>query len=91
MRPLSRQQQMNHENALICCICHRQTRPFDSTIPNDRKVAEYDHVTGYYIGAAHDECNQKCRVVFDLYNFRGYDSHLIVTALSSPQYRTRDI
>ena len=95
LKPLSRQQQTAHDNAVICCICHRQTRPFDPTIPNDRKVADHDHVTGYYIGAAHDECNRKRRVVFDIpvffHNFRGYDSHLIVTALSSPQYRTREI
>ena len=26
-----------------------------------------------------------------LHNFRGYDSHLIVTALSKPQYRDRGI
>ena len=95
MRPITRQQQTYHDNAVMCCICHRQTRPFDPTIPNDRKVADHDHVTGYYIGAAHNECNRKRRVVFDipvfLHNFRGYDSHLIVTALFSPQYRTREI
>ena len=94
MRPLSRQQQMKHENALICCICHRLTRPFDPTIPNDRKVADHDHFTGYYIGTAHDECNRKRRVVYDIpvyfHNFRGYDLH-IVTALSSPLYQTREI
>ena len=94
-RPLSRQQLMDCDNELICFICHCQTRPFDPTIPNHRKVADHDQVTGYYIGAAHDECNRKRRVIFDItvivYNFRGYDSHLIVTALSSPQYRTREI
>ena len=66
MRPLYRQQEMNHDNALICCICHRQTSRFYSTIPNDLKVADHHHVTGYYIGAAHDECNRKRRVVFDI-------------------------
>ena len=95
MRPLTRQQQIDLDNALICCICHRQTRPFDPTIPNDRKVADHDHVKGYYIGAAHDECNRKRRVVFDIpvffHDFRGYDSHLIVTTLSSPQHQTRQI
>ena len=86
---------MDYDNAVICCICHRQDRPFDATIHNDRKVADHDHVTGYYIKAAHDECNRKRRVVFDipvfLHNFRGYDSHLIVTALSSLKYQTREI
>ena len=95
MRPLTRQQQMNHDGAVECCICHRQNRPFDQTSANDRKVADHDHVTGYYLGAAHDECNRKRRVVYDIpiffHNFRGYDSHLIVTAMSNAQYRTRGI
>ena len=95
MRPLSCQQQTNHDNAVLCCICRRQNRPFDPNIQNDCKVADYDHVTGYYIGAAHDECNRKRRVVFDnpvfFHNFRGYDSHLIVTVLSDATYRTRKI
>ena len=60
-----------------------------------RKVADHDHVRGYDIKAAHDECNRERRVVFDipvfLHHFRGYDSHLIATALSSPQYRTREM
>ena len=66
MRPLSRQQQTDHDNAVVCCICRRQNRPFDPTIPNDRKVADHDHVSGFYIGAAHDECNRKRRVVYDI-------------------------
>jgi hypothetical protein len=95
MIPLSRQKQEEHNNAVECCICHRQNRPFDQTNPNDRKVADHDHVTGKYLGAAHDECNRKRRVVYDIpvffHNFRGYDSHLIVTALSNAQFRTRGI
>ena len=78
-----------------CCICHRQDRPFDATSANNCKVGNHDHVTGYYIGAAHDECNRNRRVDFDIpvffHNFRGYDSNLIVTALSLPQYRSREI
>ena len=95
MNPLSREKQEAHNNAIICCICHKQNRTFDFTIPNDRKVADHDHLTAYYIGAAHDECNRKRRFVFDIpiifHNFRGYDSHLIVTALSFPENRTREI
>ena len=90
MNPLTRQLQAEHDNAVECCICHRQNRPFDQTSPNDRKVADHDHVTGKYLGAAHDECNRKRRVVYDIpvffHNFRGYDSHLIVTALSNAEF-----
>ena len=95
MKPLSREKQEVHNNATICCICHKQDRPFDRTNPNDRKVADHDHLTEYYIGAAHDKCNRKRRVVFDIpfifHNFRGYDSHLIVTAISRLEYRRRKI
>ena len=95
MNPLSREKQEAHNNATICCICHKQDHPFDPTNPIDRKVADHDHVSGYYIGAAHDECNRKRRVVFDIpiifHNLRGYDSHLIVTALSRPEYIRREI
>ena len=95
MKTLSRQQQTDHDNAVVCCIFRRQIRPFDPTISNDCKVADHDHVTGIYIGATHDECNRKRRVVYDIsvffHNFRGYDSHLIVIALSNAQYRTRSI
>ena len=95
MRPLSCQQQTDHNNAVVCCICRRQNCPFDPTIPNDRYVADHDHVTGFYIGVAHEECNRKRCVVYDIpvffHNFRNYDSHLIVTAFSNAQYRGRSI
>ena len=95
MRPLSRQQQTDHDNASLYCICRRQNRPLDPTSANDRKVADHDHVTDIYIGAGHDECNRKRHVVYDItvffHNFRGYDSHLIVTALSDAQHRGRSI
>ena len=95
MRPLSRQKLTDHYNAVVCCIYRRQNRPFDPTSANDGTVADHDHLTGFYIGAEHDECNRKRRVVYDIsvfcHNFRGYDSHLIVTALSDAQYRGRTI
>ena len=51
-------------------------------------VADHNHVTYYYIGAAHDECDRKRRMVFDipvfLHNYQGYDVLLLVTALSTP-------
>ena len=34
---------MDNDNALICCICHRQIRLFDLTIFNDGKVVDNDH------------------------------------------------
>ena len=49
------------------------------------KVRNHDHMTGRFRGAAHNECNLnykftgKIPVVF--HNLRGYDSHLIMSAI----------
>ena len=49
------------------------------------KVRDHDHMTGRFRGAAHNECNLnykftgKIPVVF--HNLRGYDSHLIMSAI----------
>ena len=71
--------------ATICSICKREDRPFDDS--NEYcKVADHDHVTGWFRGAAHNRCNLNRRVLYDIpmyiHNFRGYDSHLIVTSMS---------
>ena len=46
------------------------------------KVRDHDHITGYYLGAAHRQCNIERPVKYLIpvffHNFRGYDSHLIV-------------
>jgi len=93
MRPLTRQQQERHDTADTCCICHNERRPFDPNDGNYRKVRDHDHITGYYIGAAHDLCNRKRRVVFDIpvffHNMRCYDGHLIVQSFN--QFPNREI
>ena len=49
------------------------------------KVRDHDHMTGRFRGAAHNECNLnykftgKIPVIF--HNLRGYDSHLIMSAI----------
>ena len=56
---------------------------------NVESVKEHCHITGKYRGAAHNACNLKLRlyskktaipVVF--HNLRGYDSHLLMQAIS---------
>ena len=82
MRPLSTEQETKYNNAKECCICHNKKRPFKSDDDDWRKVRDHDHVTGYYIGPAHNLCNKRRRIVFQvpvfIHNFRGYDGHLIV-------------
>ena len=60
-------------------------------LDNDR-VRDHCHITGKYRGAAHNACNLKLRiypsktkvpVVF--HNLRGYDGHLIMSALGNSE------
>ena len=48
-------------------------------------MRDYDHLMGKYRGAADERCNlmlrKRFKVPFLFHNFRGYDSHLIVSAL----------
>ena len=93
MRTLTSDQDMKYRAATECCICHNKKRPFDSGDDDWRKVRDHDHVTGYFLGAAHNLCNKRRRVVFQIpvffHNFRGYDGHLIVHAFN--KFPTREI
>ena len=57
----------------------------------DDSVRDHCHITGEYRGAAHNACNLKLRlnpsipVVF--HNLRGYDSHLLMQAISKVEGR----
>ena len=79
MRPLSFQQETEHDNAINCYLCRQ---PFQVVDPRGGKVRDHDHITGYYLGAAHRQCNIERPVKYLIpvffHNFRGYDSHLIV-------------
>ena len=50
------------------------------------KVRDHCHITGKYRGAAHNECNLKCRKPLILplvfHNLQGYDSHLFIKELA---------
>ena len=66
MRTLSEEQEIKHNYAKECCICHNKKRPFDASSDDWRKVRNQDHETGYYIGAAHNLCNKRRRVMFQI-------------------------
>ena len=46
------------------------------------RVRDHDHLTGFFIGAAHQVCNlirkEKKRIPVFCHNLRGYDSHFII-------------
>ena len=72
-----------HNTATTCHICLQ-----DLDLAGD-SVRDHCHITGHYRGAAHNACNLKLRlnpkttvvpVVF--HYLRGYDSHLLIQAIS---------
>ena len=93
MKDLTRNQQMKYDATTVCCICKNKIRLVDPEQDDWRKVHDHDHVTGYFFGAAHNLCNKRRRVVFQIpcfiHNLRGYDSNFIVHGFT--QFPDREI
>ena len=76
----------NFEQATECWICRKK-------LGCDR-VRDHDHITGKFRGAAHSDCNLQLKVdpktwklpIF-FHNLRGYDSHIIMQAVTE-KYKT---
>jgi len=72
------EQQKEFEEAKICWLCEN--------VLNEDKVRDHDHVTGRYIGAAHNGCNlnrQVCmKILVVAHGFSNYDSHHLLKYLS---------
>ena len=75
------EEQEQFDNASDCWICGEELK-------NDNKVRDHCHYTGRYRGAAHNKCNLKYRKPKDVtvffHNLSGYDSHLFIRSLASP-------
>ena len=75
---LTRAEQKSFEEATICHICSKK-------LEKD-KVRDHCHFTGQYRGAAHNQCNLRCRkprvlpVIF--HNLQNYDAHLFIKQLA---------
>ncbi|KAK3757134.1 hypothetical protein RRG08_049801 [Elysia crispata] len=83
---MTREDWETHRTELRCHVC-------DGILEGD-SVRDHCHITGKYRGAAHSACNLKLRlspktttipVVF--HNLRGYDSHLLMQAISKVEGR----
>ena len=75
---ITQEEEKMFNNADYCHICHKR-------LNGDDRVRDHDHLTGRYLGAAHNLCNlmrqESRRIVGYCHNFSGFDSHLIVKAL----------
>jgi len=76
---ITRKVQERFEVATHCHICEEEL--------NGDKVRDHCHLTGYYRGAAHNECNLKYTLpkFYPIYfhNLSGYDAHLFVKNLGA--------
>ena len=92
MRNLTEAHRNRHLEEIVSCIFRRADRPFDGEHADWRNLHDHDHVTEYYIGAAHDFCNRQRKVINDVpvffHNLRGYDGHLIVKKMATYAGRT---
>ena len=78
---MTKQDIQTFNNSTVCHVCEKPL--------NGDSVRDHCHITGQFRGAAHNKCNLKLRldkkrftvpVVF--HNLRGYDSHLLMQAIS---------
>ena len=72
---LSRAKREKFNNATQCHICRKPVKGDQD--PKGPKVRNHDHVTGWLIAAAHQQCNLQRSVNYQIlvffHNFRGYD------------------
>ena len=82
---LTPQEEKDFQSARHCHICEKKLFR-DKETGKILKVRDHCHFTGEYRGAAHNECNLKCKkphvlpVIF--HNLQGYDSHLSIKQLA---------
>lgn len=83
---MSKEEENTYKKAVNCHICEKKFN-FENDMENGLgyKVRDHDHLTGEFLGAAHNICNLKreedTKIPLFCHNFSGYDSHFIVKAL----------
>jgi hypothetical protein len=87
---ITTQQQEAFEKCCKCHICKRQI------VDSSDKVRDHDHVTGLYIGCAHNACNlnrnyKDFNIPVYFHNMKGFDGHLIIQALRKRNFTDIDI
>ena len=75
---LTKEEENSFKQAEYCSLCEEEL--------GEDRVRDHCHFTGKYRGAAHNECNLRCRkprvlpVIF--HNLQGYDAHLFIKELA---------
>ena len=82
---LTSQEEKDFQSARRCHICEKKLFR-DKETGKILKVRDHCHFTGEYRGAAHKDCNLKCKNLLILpvkfHNLQGYDSHLFIKQLA---------
>lgn len=83
---MTKDDESNFHNATYCYLCK-------NPLVKDEKVRNHYHITGQYLGAAHNNCNNNLKIlkhvpVF-LLNLSGYDYHHLMQELG--KYQREDI
>ena len=86
MEKLEGMKKAEFETATRCYICHQ---PFKGLAK--RKVADHDHATGKFLGAACNACNLKRQsrrffIPLLFHNARGYDMHPLIQEVTKMKY-----
>ncbi len=75
------------ENQTTCCICRKVFTLCDKT----SLVRHHNHVTGSFIGMAHNRCNLNCKqaehtcVIF--HNLKNFDAHIICESVGKFKFQ----
>ena len=79
IKRLNARQQEKYNHFTRCYICRHEFVEGEAKGP---QVRDHDRITGWFINAAHCQCNLERPVSFKIpvffHNFWGYDGHLIV-------------
>ena len=82
---LTKEELKSHQEAKVCYICGKRKKLSKST--NYRKVRDHYHYTGRYRSAAHNICNSKFNVPYEIpvafHNDSNCDYHFIIKELAN--------
>ena len=68
-----------------CCLCNQTFTLYDDTY--NRRVRHHNHMTGAFVGMAHNECNLKCPVAEHIpvifHNLKNFEAHILCKSIGN--------